>query len=80
MTPFELNLCASATAEKLKNDQESELFYSYVNAYWQRVETLKSFEDMIGKERKAKAMSPEEMLAKVMGIHAEMGGITQEGG
>lgn len=77
MTPLELNLCATAYSEKAKNDQEADMFYSYVNAYWQRVEKLKSFDEMIGKEKETKVMSAEEMLASVMGIHAEMGGTTE---
>jgi hypothetical protein len=77
MTPLELNQCASVVAEKTKNDQESELFYSYVNAYWQRVETLKSFDDMIGKPKETKVMSADEMLANVMGIHSELDGTTE---
>lgn len=74
MTPLELNLCAESVTDKIKNDQESEMFYSYINAYWQRVETLKSFDEMIGKK---KVMSAEEMLAQVMGFNAEMGGKTE---
>ena len=78
MTPFELSACATLFSDKLKNDQETEMFYSYINAYWQRVETLKSFDDMIGKEKQVKVMSSEEMFSKVMGLHSAMGGVTSD--
>lgn len=77
MTPFELNMCALLFAEKVQGDQESDLFLSYINAYWQRIETLKSFDEMLGKEKEPKAMTEEEMLAKVMGLHSKMGGTTE---
>jgi hypothetical protein len=77
MTPLDLNLCAQACADKAKNDQESEMFYSYINAYWQRVETLKSFDEMLGRPKEVKVMTPDEMLATVMGIHNELGGTTE---
>lgn len=79
MTPLELNLCVTAFADKSKNDQESELFYSYINAYWQRIEKLQSFNDMIGKPKEEKVMSADEMLANIIGIHSEMGGTTEGG-
>ncbi|KRE33429.1 hypothetical protein ASG85_14275 [Paenibacillus sp. Soil724D2] len=77
LTPAELSVCAAVFTETLKNDQETEMFYSYINAYWQRVETLKSFDEMLGKPKQEKVMSAEEMLSKVMGIHADMGGATE---
>ena len=76
MTPFELSICAEVFSESIKNDQETELFLAYINAYWQRVETLKSFEDMIGKEKKQKKMNEDEMLAKVMELNSMFGGST----
>lgn len=82
MTPAELTFSASAFNEKMKNDQESEMFYSYINAYWQRVEKLKSFDEMIGKEKEVKIMSADEMMSKLMGLHNDLGGVTEttEGG
>lgn len=75
MTPFELNVCVETFTEKLKNEQETEMFYAYLGAYWQRVETLKSFNEMIGKETEQKQMTAEEMLTKVMGFNSELGGV-----
>lgn len=78
MTPFELSVCAELFSEKQKNDQESDLFLAYVNAYWQRVETLKPFDELMGRESAPKIMTAEEMLRNVMGLHQEHGGVTED--
>jgi hypothetical protein len=74
MTPLELSTHAELFTDKLKQDQEKELFYSYINAYWQRVERLERFEDIVGKEKQQKKMSEDEMLAKVKELNEMFGG------
>lgn len=72
LTPFELNQCAEINNEKNEND----LFLQYINAYWHRVDPLKSFEEMMGREKKSQGMSEEEMLAKVADLNHMFGGAT----
>lgn len=76
LTPFELSVHAELYTDKQKHDQESELFLSYINAYWQRVEKLERFDDLIGKERPQKQMNEDEMLAKIMDLNKMFGGAT----
>lgn len=76
MTPYELSVCAELFADKLKGDQENDLFLAYINAYWQRVETLKSFDEMMGKEKQQQKMNDDQMLAKVMELNNMFGGTT----
>jgi hypothetical protein len=78
MTPFELGVCAELFSEQIKSDQENDLFLAYINAYWQRVDPLKSFGDMIGKKREAVKMDDQAMLAKAMQLNAMFGGTTQK--
>ncbi|SEN19303.1 hypothetical protein [Paenibacillus sp. OV219] len=76
MTPFELSVCAELNRETAKDKEESDLFLAYINAYWQRVETLKPFNELMGKESTPKQMTAEEMLMNVMGYHSSVGGVT----
>lgn len=74
MTPFELSVCAELNREKSKDKEETDLFMAYINAYWQRVETLKPFNELIGKESAPAVMSVEQMMMNVMSFNSANGG------
>lgn len=79
MTPAELSVCAEVYGEQQKVEYEQSLFFAHVNAYWQRVDSLKPFNEIMeeGKarqEREEKKMSDMEMLVNVTQLNALFGG------
>lgn len=70
MTPLELNICVEVFSEDQKRKAEDNLQLEYMNAYWQRVENLKSFNEMINKKVEEKKMTNTEMLANVHKLNA----------
>lgn len=79
MTPAELNLCIEVYVEKNKLETEDKLFGQWINAYWQRVETLKPFKEEIkSNDEKPKGMTPEEMFGNVLKLNAEMNGTVEK--
>lgn len=76
MTPNELNMSIEVYSENLKISSEEKLHLEWVNAYWQRIDVLKSFSEMIGKndEQKEKVMSDLEMLTNAHKLNELFGG------
>lgn len=76
MTPHELSLCIEAYGEELQRETETRYRIAHATAYWQRVETLKPFDEEYSNdiEQQDKTMSPEQMLANVMKLNADMNG------
>jgi hypothetical protein len=77
MTPNELNMCVEIYAEKTKQESDAKLQLEWVNAYWQRIEILKPFEEMIQQPKEEKKMSDNEMLANAHRLNALFGGDVQ---
>jgi hypothetical protein len=80
MTPYELSLCVDSYSEELQQETESKYRIAHATAYWHRVETLKSFdEEWNVNSEEEKVMSPEQMMANVMKLNAEMNGKVIQG-
>lgn len=82
ITPFELSIYADAYAKRQETEQKIMYENSVINAYlisrwvWQKRVDIKKFLNANG-ERK-KAMTDEEMLAKVKALNAMFGGKVQK--
>lgn len=77
MTPKELNIIADVLHEKFKTEAEDQLQLQWMNAYWQRVETLKPFNEEVEKPQPEKRMSDLQMQANVEKLNALFKGNVQ---
>lgn len=60
--------------ENKKIEQEEKIVLTYLGAYWQRVNKLPSINEVLGKNKPKKEMTPEEMLEKIKQLNAAFGG------
>lgn len=82
MTPHELNIAADIYKIQFERNDERLLHQAYANAYWQRVNVLKSFNEMIGKtdDQEKEKMSTDQMYNKMLELNSFFGGIVVEEG
>lgn len=78
MTPRELNMCIEVFSKNVTSKAEEKLHLEWVNAYWQRVDILKPFHEMIGKPKEEKEMSDIDMLVNVEQLNALFGGSVEK--
>lgn len=82
MTPYELRLHANAFGEKQQREDEEKITMVWMGEFFHRMEKLPSLNEVLGKkeEQTKKAMSPEEMLQKVMQLNSAMNGAVTKAG
>ena len=75
MTPRELNAHVAMYSEQMETEGEEKLRLAHITAYWQRIDVLKSFEEMtVQKQQQSNNMSDMEMLANAHKLTAMMNG------
>jgi hypothetical protein len=82
MTPYELNLHVDAFGEKQQREDEEKITMIWMGEYFHRIDKFPSLNEVLGKkeEQTKKAMSPEEMLQKVMQLNSAMNGAVTKAG
>jgi hypothetical protein len=80
MTPYQLTLYAEVYNEQKKKEIEFQKQLTYLGALWtSRLVWQKrpqSYEQLTKQKNDKEKMTPEEILAEVMKINAELGGTT----
>lgn len=76
LTPRELGIYIDAYIDRVKQDEESNMFYAYMGAYLQRVKNMPPLSKFLKKEEKQKEQTPEEILEELKKFNASLGGKT----
>jgi hypothetical protein len=67
----------SAYIEKIKYEYEEKLTFTWLGAYWQRVDKLPSLNKVLGKNQQPKQpMTDNALFDVVKGLHKALGGKT----
>lgn len=74
MTPYEYSLTVSAYNKRMKQEREDKITAAYMTAYWQRVKTMPSLDEVLGRNQEAKQQTAVDMLEEIKRLNAAFGG------
>jgi hypothetical protein len=75
ITPSELFLKVKAYQNKLKRNEQLNIYNAYLSAYWQRVKKMPSLKEVFESKDEKKQSSAEELFEKVKQLNAKLGGV-----
>ncbi|KQL54509.1 hypothetical protein AN964_14050 [Heyndrickxia shackletonii] len=78
MTPYELSLFIHDYNEKKKQETEDKLTFTWLGAYWQRVNKFPSLKEVLTSTKPKKPMNDEQMFERIKQLNIMFGGSVKE--